>query len=185
MSLRSCSDPSAAAWITSSKRPWHQLVTFGPSGFDAYARLRFLPDPRYDGQPERLLDEARPLSTTYSGRPWRCCDSTPQHRTTSTSVYGTVGVLAVSQPPCWTVQESTSQTAPTSCCAAPYRTSRTGTQQGSPRVISDSTWLIPRSSGQPTTLGASPTTWTPTLPASDQRPTRSPILSPTPGWTSS
>ena len=60
MSLRSCSDASAAAWITSSERPWHQLVTFGPSGFDAYARLRFLPDPSYDGQPESVLDVGGP-----------------------------------------------------------------------------------------------------------------------------
>jgi hypothetical protein len=28
----------------------------GPSGFDAYARLRFLPDPLYNGQPEITLD---------------------------------------------------------------------------------------------------------------------------------
>jgi hypothetical protein len=36
--------------------PWEQLVTFGPSGFDAYARLRFIPDPVRDGQPEHTVD---------------------------------------------------------------------------------------------------------------------------------
>jgi hypothetical protein len=60
MALRSCPDASAAAWLTSSELPWHQLVTFGPSGFNAYARLRFLPDPRQDGQPEIVLDESAP-----------------------------------------------------------------------------------------------------------------------------
>jgi hypothetical protein len=51
---------SAAAWITSSDLPWQQLVTFGPSGFEAYARLRFLPDPVYAGQPEIGIEDDAP-----------------------------------------------------------------------------------------------------------------------------
>jgi hypothetical protein len=35
---------------------WNQAVGFGPSGFDAYARLRFIPDPTWDGQPEHTVD---------------------------------------------------------------------------------------------------------------------------------
>ncbi|MGH3924283.1 MAG: hypothetical protein ACRDTT_15710 [Pseudonocardiaceae bacterium] len=35
-----------------SDRMWQQLVCFGPEGFPAYARLRFLPDPAYEGQSE-------------------------------------------------------------------------------------------------------------------------------------
>lgn len=58
--LRPCTDLSAAAWITSSDRPWQQLIAFGPSGFEAYARLRFLPDPVYVGQPEVEIDDDAP-----------------------------------------------------------------------------------------------------------------------------
>ena len=39
-----------------SDRPWEQLVSFGPAGFPAYARLRFLPDPAYVGQEESDVD---------------------------------------------------------------------------------------------------------------------------------
>ena len=49
-------DMSAADWIMTSDRPWEQLVTFGPAGFPAYARLRFLPDPVYEGQAEHAVD---------------------------------------------------------------------------------------------------------------------------------
>jgi len=54
--LRPCSDLSAADWITFSDQPWEQLVGFGPGGFPAYARLRFLPDPAYEGQRENDVD---------------------------------------------------------------------------------------------------------------------------------
>lgn len=50
--LTLCSDLSPADWIVASDLPWQQLVSFGPSGFAAYARLRFLPDPAYAGQSE-------------------------------------------------------------------------------------------------------------------------------------
>ena len=56
MKLTACSDLSAADWITGSDLPWQQLAGFGPSGFTAYARLRFLPDPAYDGQSENDVD---------------------------------------------------------------------------------------------------------------------------------
>jgi hypothetical protein len=52
VSLIHCTDLSAADWIVGSDLPWHRLVTLGPAGFAAYARLRFLPDPEYDGQSE-------------------------------------------------------------------------------------------------------------------------------------
>lgn len=52
MALTPCSDLSAAAWIMAGDRPWQQLISLGPSGFPAYARLRFLPDPAYEGQSE-------------------------------------------------------------------------------------------------------------------------------------
>jgi hypothetical protein len=52
VTLRLCEDIAAADWITHSRLDWRQLVAFGPGGFDAYARLRFLPDPAYHGQSE-------------------------------------------------------------------------------------------------------------------------------------
>jgi len=63
--LTLCSDLSPADWITTSDLPWEQLVTFGPAGFAAYARLRILPDPQFDGQREndvRLAEDATPES---------------------------------------------------------------------------------------------------------------------------
>jgi hypothetical protein len=52
VTLRLCSDLSAADWLTTSSLAWDKLVTFGPSGFAAYARLLLLPDPQYPGQSE-------------------------------------------------------------------------------------------------------------------------------------
>jgi hypothetical protein len=51
-----CPDLSAADWIVRSDQPRDQLVRFGPGGFPAYARLRFLPDPAYVGQDRDQLD---------------------------------------------------------------------------------------------------------------------------------
>ena len=36
--------------------PWARLVAFGPSRFAAYARLRHVPDPEYQGQSENEID---------------------------------------------------------------------------------------------------------------------------------
>jgi len=52
VTLTFCTELSAAGWIARSDLPWTQLVCFGPAGFDAYARLRFLPDSVRPGQPE-------------------------------------------------------------------------------------------------------------------------------------
>jgi hypothetical protein len=56
-----------------SERPWQQLVGFGPEGFPAYARLRFLPDPAYEGQSENDVDVAEdaPTETALLAPPWR------------------------------------------------------------------------------------------------------------------
>lgn len=47
-----CRDHSSGDWIADSDRPWHRLVTLGPGGFPACARLRFIPDPTHPGQSE-------------------------------------------------------------------------------------------------------------------------------------
>jgi hypothetical protein len=54
--LRHCTDVSAADWVANSRVPWGQLVKFGPAGFPAYARLRFIPDPVREGQDEADVD---------------------------------------------------------------------------------------------------------------------------------
>jgi hypothetical protein len=52
VALTFCSDLAAADWIVHSNLPWQQLVCFGPAGFNAFARLRLLPDPEGLGQSE-------------------------------------------------------------------------------------------------------------------------------------
>lgn len=52
MPLTPCADLTPADWLTTSDLPWHQLVTFGPAGFEACVRLRFIRDPQYRGQSE-------------------------------------------------------------------------------------------------------------------------------------
>jgi hypothetical protein len=56
VSLGICSDLSPADWIVGSDAPWERLVTFGPPGFAAYARVRFIPDPAHHGQREVEAD---------------------------------------------------------------------------------------------------------------------------------
>jgi len=47
-----CTTTAPAAWIRNDPQPWNRLVSLGPAGFPAYARLRFLPDPTGPGQRE-------------------------------------------------------------------------------------------------------------------------------------
>jgi hypothetical protein len=54
--LAVCSDLSPADWIVASEIPWPRLVTIGPSGFAAYARVRFISDPTRDDQRESAAD---------------------------------------------------------------------------------------------------------------------------------
>lgn len=72
MTLVPSPDPSDADWIVNSAGPWQQLVCFGPEGFEAYARLRFLSDPvledmrEADAQPETELSESAQLRIAVS-----------------------------------------------------------------------------------------------------------------------
>lgn len=52
MVLRLCTDLAPASWLESSQLPDWDLVVRGPGGYDAYARLRFVPDPAFAGQSE-------------------------------------------------------------------------------------------------------------------------------------
>ncbi|GAB3598913.1 hypothetical protein GCM10027586_01290 [Kineococcus gypseus] len=86
MSVTPCDDTSAAGWILQDPQPWDRLVTMGPAGLPAYARLRFLPDPTHPGQSEDDAPEAvvhtseteqmrRVLHvlTAFTTTPERCC----------------------------------------------------------------------------------------------------------------
>jgi hypothetical protein len=52
VTVKYCTDMSAAGWIVEAQIPRQQLVYFGPPGFPAYARLRFIRDPTKPGQDE-------------------------------------------------------------------------------------------------------------------------------------
>jgi hypothetical protein len=54
--LTFCRDVSAADWLIGTGLPWVRLVTLGPPGFEAYGRLRQLPDPTRPGQSENDVD---------------------------------------------------------------------------------------------------------------------------------
>jgi len=68
VTLTFCRDLSAADWIVHGDLPWQQLVCSGPASFDAYASLRFLPDPERPGQSENDVDagwRTDPLPTLF------------------------------------------------------------------------------------------------------------------------
>jgi hypothetical protein len=56
VTLTLCRGLSAADWIAHSDLQWSVLVGFGPAGFDAYGRLRILPDPARPGQSENDVE---------------------------------------------------------------------------------------------------------------------------------
>lgn len=74
MKLTFSSDLTAAAWLTQSTTPADQLISFGPAGFEAYARLRFIPDPAWPGQSESAADlpdnHASDIEQTRSALHW-------------------------------------------------------------------------------------------------------------------
>jgi hypothetical protein len=49
MTLTPCPDAAHAQWLVDADVPWEQLATLGPPGLPAYARLRFLRDPDFEG----------------------------------------------------------------------------------------------------------------------------------------
>lgn len=52
MSITRCVDLSAARWLEQQDGDWWRLAARGPVAFGKYARLRFIPDPRYPAQSE-------------------------------------------------------------------------------------------------------------------------------------
>jgi hypothetical protein len=58
MGLTYVTDISVADWLVRSDTPAAQLILFGPAGYEAYARLRFIPDPSSANQPESRAEIA-------------------------------------------------------------------------------------------------------------------------------
>ncbi|WP_157227933.1 hypothetical protein [Gordonia aichiensis] len=86
--LRFCADVSAADWITRSRdatddvasgQAWKSLALFGPPEFEAYARVRFMPDPGSTGTtaPARTPASATPHPPSTRQR---TALSPPSHR---------------------------------------------------------------------------------------------------------
>lgn len=85
MALSPCLDGTAAEWIVRDKGPWTRVAGFGPGGFSAYARLRFLPDPGSPGDreadaPEHELTDLEEMA--------RAADVLAPHTTSSNRYFG-------------------------------------------------------------------------------------------------
>ncbi|WP_205650230.1 hypothetical protein [Actinoplanes solisilvae] len=63
-------DNTATDWLLRSRTPDMRLITFGPAGFEAYARLRFIRDPLRPGEQEAdvHLPEDHPSEIDQSRR---------------------------------------------------------------------------------------------------------------------
>ncbi len=87
MPFRPVVDLTAAQWIADLS--FHEVVSFGPAGFAAYARLRFIPDPTQDGQDEADV-ELPDDHLTDLDQAWRAFARLARHTTTADHCY--VGV---------------------------------------------------------------------------------------------
>ena len=56
MALTWTSDTAGADWLGATAASWWQVVQLGPPVFEAYARVRFIPDPVFPGQREGAVD---------------------------------------------------------------------------------------------------------------------------------
>lgn len=84
MQIRHVSSAEPAAWI--SGLTFQEVTTFGPTGFAAYARLRFIPDPARTGQREDQVEVAEDhLSDLEQAR--RAFDHLAKHTTTADHCY--------------------------------------------------------------------------------------------------
>ena len=84
MRLRHTPDSRAAEWI--SGWSFEELTTFGHTGFDVYARLRFIPDPTASGQREADVEIAADhLSDLEQSR--RALDHLAGHTATADHCY--------------------------------------------------------------------------------------------------
>jgi hypothetical protein len=72
-----------ADWIANSTLDWSQLIEFGPSGFAAYARLRFLPDPSHPGQSENDAPDEGDEMHAWRMRQWAVLMRTLAARTST------------------------------------------------------------------------------------------------------
>ena len=168
MPLAVCSDLSPADWIVASEVTWGQLATFGPAGFAAYVRVRFIPDPTREGQRARLIWTHRPTRSTSGGL---CCSYSPQAPrilTIAISVSGTAGGSRDQHgngPPSVFPAAPESLCGPTFCSTGHSQRPRLGPGArpqtlGSGAYRSSREAAHRRSSGRLTTRGVSPRTST-------------------------
>lgn len=68
VALQRMDDLAAADWLVRADAEPMRLITFGPPGFEAYARLRFIPDPAWPGLSEAdvVLPEDHPSEIEQS-----------------------------------------------------------------------------------------------------------------------
>jgi hypothetical protein len=167
--MHRCQQVASADWLVHSKTPWPQLATFGPSGFEAYARLRFIPDPEFVGQREN--DVSIPIdhpSNIELAR--RALLHLASFTDTADECYFCLWT-GYTQPgadpaneygPWWRFR-----TGDTCCSLDRWTTSLTGNRHSPLRQQSP-----PRSCGQRTGAGASPAMSTPTGPESGRNARR-------------
>ena len=171
VSLAICSDFSPASWIVTSDVPWDRLVTLGPAGFAAYARVRFIPDPTHQGQRESEADlDASPGEDEQ----WRALlqllateTSDPSDCYSVSGKGGGFRSRLAGGPPSVFPAALGSQPAASFCFAGRSRRLRSGVSPqrlGSGAGRSSPRAARPRSCGRLTTRGASPQTSTHTGP---------------------
>lgn len=69
MALQPEPDTSHAAWFTTSKAPWTQLCTFGPSGLEEYGRVFHpLPEGADEHDPDELVNVEGHLDESHLSR---------------------------------------------------------------------------------------------------------------------
>ena len=151
MTLTYCPDTTAASSLVRSGTPATQLMNFGPASFEAFGRLRFIPDPVAPGQDEADADTpaGHPSDITQARRALRLLASFTSTRRTATSACGRAIRTSRCHRTCRTARSSRSHTAGTRCYAARCTTST----PGKPTSVVVSRSLRRPSSGLPTAAG--------------------------------
>lgn len=81
-------ETSPADGITTSTVPWQRLVTFDSAGFSAYARLRYLPDPSYEGPSENDAEDEGDEGFAWRAGQWTAIfQMLPSHTVTADDCY--------------------------------------------------------------------------------------------------
>src|SRR5579872_2364079 len=163
-------DCSLADWFAQRNEPWEQLVTMGPSGFESYARIRYLDEDRISQAV--LYGRLRAHLVGETKTPGDCFHALWDGSVTS--IYGNAlrgtspwrfpaGVL--SGPRLRIPRAFPSPLGSTCCFAVPSKISVTGAPGSSPPAHPKTTNFQHHTCcGLGTTGGSPRRTWTPTSP---------------------